>query len=215
MKILVIAPHPDDEVIGCGATLKKMALNGHEIYRCIVTKAYTPDWTRSYIQNKKKEILKSGEILSIKKTFLLGYPTVKLSTVIEKELIASLSMVIQEVKPSFIFIPFYGDLHKDHQIVHNASLVVCRPLNNFITTILMYEILSETEWGNALFHPQWYEDISLTFDYKIKAMSAYKSELKSPPHPRSLEMLKILAKKRGSEVNLNLCEAFQVVRIIE
>lgn len=216
MDILVIVPHPDDEVLGCGGTIVKHTENGDNVYLCIATKAYTPDWPEEFIRNREKEIKKSNEILGIKKTYFLNYPTVKLDTILQKELNDSITKIVNRIKPNIAYIPFKGDLNKDHRLLFEASLVALRPLNHKVKKILSYEILSETEWGQEIevFKPNVYVDITKTFNKKIEAMKAYKSELKDSPHPRSLEAIEALAKKRGSEVGVKYAESFYLIREI-
>lgn len=214
-KILVIAPHPDDEVLGCGGTIKKNTKMGDEVYLCVVTSAYEPEWSNFFLKNRKKEIAQSNAILGIKKTYLLNMPTVRLDSISQKQLNDEISKIILEVSPEIVYIPFGGDLNKDHRLVNEASLVAVRPIqNNSIKTVLMYEVLSETEWGIKTFAPNYYEDISSTFKVKIKSMTSYKSELRKFPHPRSLEGITMLAKKRGSEIGVNYAESFEVIRIV-
>jgi len=214
MKVLVIAPHPDDEVLGCGGTIAKHAKQGDDVYLCIVTKAYTPDWSEEFLENRPEEIGKANKILGIKATYFLDYPTVKLDTIPQKELIEAISKVVYEVKPDILYIPHKGDLNKDHRLVFESCLVATRPLNHKVRKILSYETLSETEWGQLIepFIPSVYVDISGTFQKKIEAMKVYSSELMTYPHPRSLEIIEALSKKRGSEVGVNFAEAFILIR---
>lgn len=218
MKILVIAPHPDDEVLGCGGTIKNHVNKGDQVYLCIVTKAYTPDWSEDFITSRAKEIKKSNEILGITKTFFLDFPAAKLDTVPHKDVNHAIDKVIKEVSPEVVYVPYEGDLHKDHQIVFHSSLVATRPAHTVsVKKILSYEVLSETDWASssAVFAPNIYEDILSTIEDKIKAMEAYQSEVRPYPHSRSLEMLKVLAQKRGVEVNLEFAEAFKLIREIK
>ena len=222
-KILIIAPHPDDEVLGCGGAIKKYTKNGDEVYLCIVTKAYTPDWSLKYINNKEKEIISANKALGIKKTFFLDLPTVKLDTIPQKELNDLISGCIEKVKPEILYVPFIGDMNKDHRLVFEASLVASRPKpKSPIKKILCYEVLSETEWGSVrasgirdIFCPNVYVDVSDTLEDKLRAMERYGSELKEYPHPRSLEGIRFLAQKRGSESGLNAAEAFVLTREIK
>lgn len=217
MKILIIAPHPDDEVLGCGGTIARHSKNGDDVHLYIITEAYTPDWTEEFIENRNKEIKEACKILGIKKTHLLALPTVKLDTLPQKELNEKISKIITEVKPDILYIPFGGDVNKDHRLVFEACLVAARPVGSRIKRILCYETLSETEWGKEIrpFIPNVYVDISETFEKKLEAMKAYGSELKSYPHPRSLEIIKASAKKRGSEAHMKFAEAFMLIREIE
>ncbi len=217
MKILVIAPHPDDEVLGCGGTIAKHAARGDEVSICYVTKAYTPEWTKEYLQLKEEEIRKSNAILGISKRFDLDYPTVMLDTIPQKEINSSLAEIIAEIRPDYTFIPHRGDLNNDHRIVHDAALVALRPISQHCARVLSYETLSETEWGTGVstFEPRYYVNISDTIKTKMEAMEAFKTELKDSPHPRSLEVILYLARKRGSEILVDAAETFMPIRIIE
>ncbi|MHA1797329.1 MAG: PIG-L deacetylase family protein [Candidatus Helarchaeota archaeon] len=215
--ILVIAPHPDDEVLGCGGTIALHSKKGDQIYLVIVTKGYTPDWSEEQINYRPTEVKKATKILGIKETFFLDYPTVKLDTFPQKELNDKLFEIISKRLPDTVYIPHAGDLNKDHRLIHEAALVATRPLSHKVKRILSYETLSETEWGRSIkpFIPNVYVDISKTFEIKIDAFKAYeKSELKQPPHPRSIEIIEALAKKRGSEITVKYAEAFHLIREI-
>ena len=213
MKILVIAPHPDDEVLGCGGTLKKLADSGNEIHLVIVTKGYTPDWSEKMIKTRPDKVKKAAELLGISEISFLNFPTAKIDLVGLKELSDKLTSIGRRFKPDRVFIPFWGDLHQDHQLISKASLIAFRPMNSFVE-VLAYETPSETEWGILPFKPNLYSDISGVLDVKLEAMKVYDDELKKAPHPRSLETIESLAKKRGSEINRNCAEAFVLVRML-
>lgn len=221
VKVLVIAPHPDDEVLGCGGTIKRYSQKGDEVYLCIVTKTYTPEWSKEFAENRKKEIEKANKVLGIKKTFFLDLPTVKLDTVPQKKLNDLISDCMAKIKPQIVYIPHRGDINKDHRLVFEAAIVAVRPKPNFpVKKILCYEVLSETDWSGGIgekeniFIPSVYMNILDTLKHKLKAMSCYKKELKEYPHPRSLEAITALAKKRGTEAGLKAAEAFMLVREI-
>jgi LmbE family N-acetylglucosaminyl deacetylase len=216
-KVLVIAPHPDDEVLGCGGTMAKYASRGDDVYLCVATQAYTPDWPENFIKGRKKEVSKANQILKVKKTFFLNFPTAKLDTIPQKDINEAIGRVIKETKSQIIFIPHQGDLHSDHKIIFLSSLVATRPdRHSFIEQVLSYETLSETEWGNPIypFLPNIYEDISEFLEKKIEAMDAYKSEIKEYPHARSSDRIRCLAGRRGSEANLKFAESFLLIREI-
>ena len=212
--ILVIAPHPDDETLGCGGTIAKHVSSGDHVTLCIVTTVYTPDWTEESIDIRNEQITKAIEILGINDVIKLGYRTVKLDTIPQKEISERLADVVKQVNPDIAYIPYKGDLHRDHRIIFESALVALRPVNWNVQRILSYETLSETEWGQPIepFIPNAYCNISETFSKKAEAMEAYKTELKEYPHPRSLEAIEALAKKRGSEAGLFYAEAFMVIR---
>ncbi len=222
MKILIIAPHPDDEVLGCGGTIKKYSKNGDEVFLCVATKAYTPEWSEDFIKHREEEIESAANFLGIKKVIKLDFPTVRLDTIPQKQLNDSISKVVEEVNPEIVFIPFPGDINKDHNLISTASTVALRPKPNFsVKKVYSYEVLSETEWAKPaqkiedVFQPNYYEDISDYLEDKLKAMQCYKSELKEYPHPRSLEGIKILSQKRGMEVGFKNAEAFMLIREIK
>lgn len=217
MRILVIAPHPDDEVLGCGGAIAKHASGGDEVYLCIATKAYPPDWTEDEIRGRREEVLRVNEILGIKKTYFLDFPTVKLDTIPHKELSEAITQVVDGVQPEVVYIPHRADVNKDHGLVFDAAMVAVRPRPGAaVKKVLCYETLSETEWAapsveNA-FIPNVYVDLSETLEIKFKAMSEYRSELKEYPHPRSLEAISSLAKLRGSTIGVEAAEAFMLIR---
>ena len=214
MEILVIAPHPDDEVLGCGGTMAKHSEEGDEVHLCIVTKAYTPDWSQNFISKRSKEIENACKVLGVKETQLLDLPTVKLDTIPQKDINQAIAKAVKNVNPDVVYIPYKGDLNMDHRIVYESSLVALRPMNNSVKRILAYEVLSETEWGKpiASFYQNVYVDISKTLKKKLNAMKEYASELKTPPHPRSLAVIEALACKRGSEAGMMYAEAFMLLR---
>lgn len=217
MNIIIIAPHPDTEVLGCGGTIAKYSQRGDHITVCYATKGYPPDWSEDYLVKKEREIGESNSVLGISERIDLGYPTVQLDTIPQKNIADSLIKIINEVRPDIAFIPNRSDLNKDHQIMHDAALVALRPLTHRCLKVLAYETLSETEWGPypQTFHPDYYIDISETLEKKIGAMKVFATELKKAPHPRSTEIIRALAMKRGSEILAMAAEAFMVIRIIE
>lgn len=214
MKVLIIAPHPDDEILGCGGIIDKYKKRRHKVSLCIVTCPYTPDWSEEYIATKKNEIEKAKNIIGIDTIYFLDFPTVKLDTIPQKEINDALSGVVREVSPEIVYIPHKGDLNKDHRTVFEAALVALRPTNNKIRRILSYETLSETEWGQAIepFIPNVYVDISENIKQKCDAMNAYQSEMRQAPHPRSVDIIIANAKKRGSEICVPFAEAFVLIR---
>ncbi len=218
--VLVIAPHADDEVLGCGGTIVKHVLDGDKVYLCVVTMAYTPDWTIEQITERQLEITKVQAILGIEGVFRLGLPTVKLDTVPQRDINDLILNVIQRVKPRILYIPHKGDINRDHQIVFDAAMVAARPVSaETPSRILSYEVLSATEWSapfaEYIFRPNVYIDISDTLEAKIMAMRAYQHGLRLPPHPRSEKGMLTLATLRGLTIGVEAAEAFSLVREIK
>jgi LmbE family N-acetylglucosaminyl deacetylase len=216
MKVLVIAAHPDDEVMGAGGTIVRHVQHGDEVYLCIVTKAYTPDWSEEVIKEKRKEAITASKILRIKKTYFCDLPTVMLDTIPQKNLNEHISSVVKEVQPDVVYTTNRSDLHIDHRLVFEATMVAVRPVSNTsVRRVLSYETpASMSPFAERAFLPNVYVDISTTLKFKIKAMSVYKTELKEYPHPRSLEAISIYAQKRGLEIDVDAAEAFALIREI-
>ena len=214
-RVLVIAPHPDDEVLSCGGSIAKHIEKGDEVFVCIVTKAYTPEWSDDFIKNRTQEIKNAHAILGVSTTIFLDLPTVKLDTFPQVELNAAIHNIVRDADPDIAYIPHIGDLNSDHRLVHYACLVSLRPANHNLKKILSCETLSVTEWGSSIepFIPNFYVNLPQSaLDKKIEAMKAYSSELKEYPHPRSIEIIEALAKKRGSEIFTEYAEAFMLIR---
>lgn len=213
MKVLVVAAHPDDEILGVGGTIYKHGESGDNIYVCIATNAYEPQWSKQYMKIKIKEQKKVDKLFGIKKRFNLDLPTVRLNVVPHGELNKKITDVIDEVKPDIVYTHFENDLNYDHTLIFRASVVATRPPKTI--KLLCYETLSETEWNNKPFQPNVWVDITKFIDKKTKAFQIYKSEVKDYPHPRSVEGIRTLAKKRGTEVCMDYAEAFMLIREIE
>ncbi|MBA3662131.1 MAG: PIG-L family deacetylase [Gammaproteobacteria bacterium] len=217
MRILVVAPHPDDEVLGCGATMAKMASLGHEVFVVIVTKAGPPLFSESFVQQGRDEAKIAHHLLGVKETFFCNLPAAALDGVPHCEINAVLNEKFKEIRPDIVFIPFVSDLHLDHQHVFLSALVAARPnQTHYPHKILAYETLSETNWNasyvTAGFQPNFFVDVTDFLQLKLKAFAAYQSQLKSFPHERSLEALEALARVRGASVCRKAAEAFVLIR---
>ena len=210
MKVLIIAAHPDDEILGAGGTICKHVKNGDEVYICIVTKAYKPLWSEEYMKTKIKEQKNVDKLLGIKKRYNLDFPTVKLNTISHGEINKRISEIVEEIKPDIVYTHYEYDLNYDHTLIFRACMVATRPPKKI--KLLCYETLSETEWNNKAFQPDLWVDITPFVEKKIRAFKIYKSEVKSYPHPRSKEGIELLAKKRGTEASMKYAEGFMLVR---
>ena len=220
MKVLVIAPHADDEVIGVGGTISKRNNAGDEVYVCIVTRGYEPLYSDKYVEQCKHEALQADKLLGVKKTFFLDFPAVNLENVPRHEFNGSIFNIIQEIMPDEVFIPHRGDMQIDHQMVVDAAMVGLRPkYEHIVRRIYAYETLSETGWNvpnvQNEFIPTVYENITETLKIKLDAMKLFQSQVEEFPNARSVESIEALAKFRGTTVNLNAAEAFVLVREIK
>lgn len=225
MKILVIAAHPDDEVLGAGGTIAKHVINGDDVYVRILGEGITSrfnknDNVQSEINELKNNSLKAGKILGVKNISFFSFPDNKFDTVPRLDIIKIIESQILTVKPDIIYTHHYGDLNIDHRITFDATMVAVRPIGigNNIKKIFLFEIPSSTEWNAPflnIFMPNIYIDITKTLDKKIKAMKLYHSEIRNYPHPRSIEGISIIAKYRGIQIGLKAAEAFMLIRGIK
>lgn len=220
MRVLVIAPHPDDEIIGVGGTIAKRADASDEVYVCVVTKGCLPLFAEEFVEQSRSECRQADQLLGVKETIFLDFPAVMLETVPRYEFNGKILDVIQRIKPEEVYIPHRGDMQIDHQMVVDAAMVGLRPKYDFIVKrIYAYETLSETGWNipNTVneFIPNVFEDISGTFSKKMEAMNIFQSQLAEFPNARSLGAIEALAKFRGAIVKVEAAEAFSLVREIK
>lgn len=212
MRVLVFAPHNDDEVLGVGGTIAKYTKSGHDVFVCEVTCGEKQELLQS-------EALKAHRILGVKETIFLNLPVVGLRHFPTIELNKRLLEVVSKIKPNIAFIPHKGDMHTDHAEVANSAMVALRPINNpQLNSIYVYETLSETEWNmptiDNAFIPNVWSDITETIELKKEAMSCYRSQLHEFPKPRSIEAIEALSKFRGSTICVSNAESFMLVRNI-
>lgn len=220
MNILVIAPHADDEILGVGATMAKHITNGDRVYVCIVTRGIEPLFDEAYMNGLRNETISAHRLLGVTKTFFLEFPAVMLEQVNRYEINNRMFEIVKQVKPDIVYIPHFGDMQKDHEIVAEAAMVAVRPkYDHRIKEVYAYETLSETEWNNPhssnAFLPNVYNDVSDYLDKKIEIMQCFESQLSEFPNPRSLQAIEALAKYRGSTINVRAAETFMLIRKIQ
>lgn len=220
MNVLVIAPHPDDEIIGVGGTIAKRVSEGHNVYVCVVTKAFPPLFSEEIVEQGRKECRTADALLGVKKTIFLDAPAVMLETVPRYELNDKIFKTIKDIKPDEVYIPHRGDMQLDHKMIVDAAMVALRPkYEHKVKRIYAYETLSETGWDipnvTNEFIPTVYEDISETLNMKIETMKIFKSQLSDFPNARSVDAIEALARYRGATVSTNAAEAFSLIREIK
>lgn len=218
--ILVIAPHPDDEILGCGGVIRKSNLEGDNVYVLIVTRGNPALYSDYKIENIRNEARTSHAQLGVKETVFLDFYAPELDTTSQAAISRQFSEVIKKWEISTLYLPHRGDIHHDHSAVFSAGLVAARPVGNYsVKEIYCYETLSETEWappfGDDAFIPNVFIDISEVFEDKLSALSCFKSQIRSFPESRSLEAIEALAKYRGATVGFRRAEAFMTIRIIK
>ena len=222
-KILIIAAHPDDEVLGCFGTVAKLIQNGYEAFTLILSagKASRKIKEISALKNEqdilKKETITANHIIGIKNIFYCDFPDNAFDSVPLLTIIQAIEKITKKIQPSLIFTHHIGDINIDHQITHKATLTATRPIvGESVKSIYAMEVPSSTEFNSwsqqTAFISNSFFDISSTIDLKIEAMSKYSSELRGSNHPRSLEHIRNLAKVNGTKVGMQYCENFILVR---
>ena len=215
--VLVIAPHPDDEVLGCGGVIARHVELGDDVFVAIATRGATDVFPRELVEQVRKEAQAANALLGTKRIFFLDFPAPRLDVVPASSLAAAIKSVVQEVQASTVYLPHQGDIHGDHKAVYWAGLVACRPNGGFFPRrLLSYETPSETEWGSPVasdaFIPTVFVDISSYIEVKLAAMKCYESQMMPSPAARSLESIEALARFRGSTVGVRAGEAYGLIR---
>ncbi len=220
MKVMVISPHPDDETLGCGATLLKHKKNKDKVFWLNVTKAgINSGYSSQFLKKRENEIKKVCSSYKFDGYFNLGFPTKFLDQIPKSNLIDSFNIHVNKIKPDKIFIPSNSDIHSDHKIVFSICQNFTKSFRYpFVKKIMAYETISETNFNftnKNPFYPNVYEDVTGFIDKKIKIMKIYKSELKKHPFPRSVDSIKSLGILRGSQAGFKYAEAFELIKEIK
>ncbi|NOX15370.1 MAG: PIG-L family deacetylase [Epsilonproteobacteria bacterium] len=217
-KILIVAAHPDDEVLGCFGTVARLIKEGYEAYTLILGEGKTSRGEgEKEIALLQKEIKKANEYIGIKKVFTEKFPDNSFDSIPLLDIVKKIVQTKEKIKPDIIFTHYKNDLNIDHQITYKAVITATRPMKDeCVKEIYSFEILSSTEWNYPLsFSPDVFFDITDTIDLKIAAIKKYKSELCKYPHPRSLKGIRLNAQYHGIRVGKKYIEAFKSVRIIK
>jgi len=218
----VIAAHPDDEVLGCGGTIAKLAASGWAVHILILAEGVTGrDEARDaaargvQLDALRATAQRAAAILGARSLAFGGLPDNRMDSVDLLDVVKGVEAFASRVAPQIIFTHGPSDLNVDHSITHRAVLTAMRPLPRACwERLLMFEVSSSTEWGSGhvgpAFIPNWFEDIGTCLQRKLDALAAYDSELRDWPHPRSARGVRTLAELRGSAVGLEAAEAFML-----
>lgn len=223
-KILIVAAHPDDEILGCGGTIRRFIKDGNECYALILSDGTTSRYERITMQveedikSRLKESHLASKIIGYKETYFCNFKDNSFDKEDLLSIVKTIEKYIALIKPSIIFTHHYGDLNIDHQIAFKAVQTATRPMIDCsVKELYCFETLSASEWSfidRDKFAPNYFVNIENTIDDKLLAMQCYKSELREYPHPRSLESLNASAKRWGTVAGCNFAEAFELIRKI-
>jgi N-acetylglucosamine malate deacetylase 1 len=216
-RVLVVAPHPDDETLGCAGTLMRLRQQGADLSWLIVTGiSESSGWSTQRVRERDVEIARVAELIGFSEVINLRLPTAQLDTMPMKELIERFSEAFQSLKPQQVFLPCRLDVHTDHRVTFDAAAACTKWFRlPSVRRVLAYETISETGFGlssELAFHPNYFIDISDFLARKLEAMSIYNSEVGDFPFPRSVEAIRALAAYRGAASGFSAAEAFQLLR---
>lgn len=222
--IFVVAAHPDDEILGVGATVAKHAAKGDKVYAMILGEGQTSrgnhreDIPHEIVEELHKNTLESAKEVGYEQVFFADFPDNRFDNVDLLDIVKVVEKKIKELKPEVIYTHYSGDLNIDHQYTARAVLTATRPIGDYcVKEIYAFETLSSSEWNfdytaQPAFSPNVYVDITDFYEKKENAMKCYVSELCEFPHPRSLEGMDVLSKARGMSVGMKRAEAFMLIR---
>ena len=216
---LVLAPHPDDEILGAGGSMARWVREGHVVHVAVVTRGRPPHYSDASETVCREEARAAHRHLGIATTRFLDCPAAELDASPHRELNEALGDLLRSCAPEELYLPFLGDVHLDHQLVFRSAMVAARPCRaGWPRRVYAYETLSETNWNAPFltpgFTPNHFVDVTRTLDAKLEAMALYRSQLQPAPHERSLPSLRALATLRGATVGLGAAEAFIAIRTV-
>jgi N-acetylglucosamine malate deacetylase 1 len=218
-RVLVVATHPDDETLGAGGTIARLAEEGSEVWVCLISEGASS--RHDYVELQKECASKACDVLGVSRVVFCDLPDQRLDTLSLLDLIAPIEQCIEELHPDTVMTHFLEDVNQDHRIVFRATMVATRPVPGIsVRRVLCFETPSSTEWAppfpGTVFAPNVFVDITKTLPKKLEAMSMYAnthvSEVRAYPHPRSYEALKTYAGRHGIGVGVEFAEPFMLVR---
>lgn len=221
MTTLVVAAHPDDEVLGCGGTVAKFAATGEDVHLVILGEGSTSRFNDrsvpdpALVADLRSASDEAAARLGARSTRNLGLPDNRFDSVDLLDVVKAVEAVVAEVDPTRALTHHGGDLNIDHRVTNQAVLAATRPLpGSRLTEVLAFEVLSSSEWAfgaTPAFRPSVYVDVTATIATKQHALEAYAAEMRGFPHPRSAIAVDALARLRGSTVGVDAAEAFELL----
>ncbi len=220
MKVLVIAPHPDDETLGCGGVILRSVAEGHEVHWLIVTEMKTENgFSETKISGRNEEIKKVAKEYGFAGVHQAKFPTTRLDTIPKAQVVEAISSVVASVQPHTIYLPYRNDVHSDHAVVFDAAISCTKTFRYpYVKRILSYETLSETEFSlrpdDSGFKPNVFIDVTKFAQKKIDIMKIYAGEMGKFPFPRSEQAMLAQMQLRGSQAGVEAAESFMLLKEI-
>lgn len=224
--VLILAAHPDDEVLGCGGTIARFASEGANVHTVYFTDGVSARQgsaasAESGIESQARRVASktAADILNVKSTVFGEFPDNCMDQVHFLDIVQFVEHQVNHYMPDMILTHHAGDLNIDHRLVHQATMTACRPQpGHSVKTILFFEVPSSTEWQTpasaAAFAPNWFVDITRYLDIREQALQAYADEMRPWPHSRSFKAVEHLVRWRGASVGVEAAEAFMLGRNI-
>ena len=218
-RALIIAPHPDDDILGAGGYIKKLSESGCEVNVLTVSGHLPPLYPEEAFATTVKEAAKAHALVGVVHSQYLKIPATTIADVPINELNGKVVDAVNTFKPSLVLCP-YPDRHIDHRLVFDAAMVATRPVGAGanIRLLAAYETLSETHWNaphiEPNFTPNWVVDITKHIDKKLDAMKCYESQILDFPGPRSIQAVEALAKFRGTQAGFGFGEGMHIIRMV-
>ena len=225
MNVLAVVAHPDDEILGCGGTLKKLANEGHHVFTCVLCGQADARHARPAIERFREVVRMSEEVIGVEASEKHDFPNIRFNVVPHLDLVKAVEAALVRFRPEWVFTHHPGDLNVDHRVTHDATMAaIMLPQRltadlpvTMIRRALLFEVPSSTDWASPLadaFRPNCFVDVTSTLDDKIRALEAFDGALKPFPHARSRENIRHLAHVRGGQAGLRAAEGFTIVREI-
>ena len=215
--VLVIAAHPDDEILGGGATYAKHADAGDEVHALVVSEGASARYEDAMQSSLRAAAERSADVIGFSSINFLSLPDQRLDATPIIEVTQAIEQAVQHFRPAVVYTHSHVDVNTDHGVVARATWTACRPYSApFVDRLLLFETPSSTEWAwpttESAFLPSWFVDVSSTLQRKLDAMACYETELRAYPHPRSLLALRERAAHWGSISGTGLAEPFVLLR---
>ncbi|MGW2519706.1 PIG-L deacetylase family protein [Streptomyces sp. NPDC001617] len=214
--VLVLAAHPDDELLGAGATLARHVRDGDAVHAVVLTEGASSRYREGLAEDLAKSAQRAAQVLGLASLELWSLPDQRLDALPLIDVVQQVETKVDALRPDLVYTHFPGDVNTDHGVVARAAWTACRPyVLPGLRRFAVFETPSSTEWAwsaDSPFTPSLYVDVTRTLDVKLEAMSCYETELRDPPHPRSLQALRERAGYWGSRVGRPAVEPFQVLR---
>jgi LmbE family N-acetylglucosaminyl deacetylase len=213
-QVLVIAAHPDDEVLGAGGTIAQHVTRGEAVYVAILAEGASVQFPNEpeMIAVKQSQALKAAEVLGVKDVFFGNFPDQKLDVHPFAQITGFIEELVRKINPNIVYTHHFSELNRDHRVAYEATSVAVRPFScPSLERFLCFMVDTVANWGQGVAQYNVFSDISATLDAKLLAMQAYETEVRAYPHPRSLEALRHMAYRNGTMVGLPAAEMFQLV----